>query len=90
VSQRFITIWRTWCGDDMAQSDSYYPTRRAAEAAIRENYDGVVLRPDPDDEDLWSGDIDGDGNGFDVHLERLRIVVTRAGLCRALKNIPMR
>ena len=88
---RTIRIYRTWCGEDMAESDSYHPTLTKAREDLRKFY-GVKGDITLDDEGGWEGrQIDDDGSErHDVHLEALDIELTREGLCRAFKIIPNR
>lgn len=85
---RTITIWHVYDESDMAQSDSFFETKKAAIKHIREAYDVTTLTQDEGTTDQWTGRADEDGWG--VHLVREDIEITRAGLCRALQIIPCR
>lgn len=85
-----MIIWHVWDGSDMAQSDSFFPTKSAAIAHVRENYDGVIFKPRDGLDYAWIGYEHNNDKGFDINLVREDIRLTRQGLCSALRYIPNR
>ena len=86
---RALTLWRIWEASDMAQSDSYFATKREALAELR-NWGAKpsALRPDEiDPDDTWTATAD---DGSTVYLERIYVTPTRAGIASALQHIPHR
>lgn len=82
-----MIIYQTYCGEDMAGSDSFHETLTVARKHLREAY-GITGPIELDADGRWEGEVDGDG--FDVHLERHDIKLTRRGLCAALDVLPNR
>jgi hypothetical protein len=89
---KLMSLWRIYDGYDMALSDSYFPTRRLALDQVRSSYDvgESAFRPSADCPDLWEAGLPDGFHGSFVYLERILVEPTRAGIARALKNIPHR
>jgi len=90
---RRITIYQVWDGEDMALSDTWFPTLKEARQYIADNYgvpkSHIVLSVDPEFPSLvqWSGDAD---TGYDVHCQASAMTMTAKGICDALTNEPNR
>lgn len=90
---RTITVYRTWNGSDMANSDEYHETLDATRRYMRETY-GAKGPMELDKDGRWEGFADPDVatnlGAYDIYIERREITLTRTGICNALKNIPHR
>jgi hypothetical protein len=89
-----MRIYQVYLSDDMAASDSFYPTKAEAMRAVREH--GGVGRGEVQDDGrgvfirLCFHTSTADGYEVEVYLETHDVAPTREGICRALKNIPNR
>jgi len=90
---RRITVYQVWDGEDMANSDTWWPTLRQARDYIYHSYgvprSRVKLAVDPEFPSLlqWSGEAD---SGYDVHCQASRMLMTAEGICNALTHEPNR
>jgi len=81
-----MKLYQAWDGEDMAGSDTWWPTLAAAVAHVRQHY-GVkgLIKLDA------SGDWDGEAeNGYDVHISRSELEPNREDICNALTFWPNR
>lgn len=81
-----MKIYQAWDGEDMANSDTWWPTLKEAVAHIRERY-GVTGPIKLDAAGDWEGEAD---SGFDVHISRSELKPTREEICNALTFWPNR
>lgn len=82
-----MIIYQTWHGEDMAESDAFWPTLAQARAHLRATYSAqgpMVL----DGDGCWESEAGGEG--FDIHIARHDVKPTREGICLALTSIPNR
>lgn len=87
-----MRIYQVYISDDMAESDSFYPTKKLAMAAVRD-YGGIgdgVMQDDGRGLIIRLCFRTEGSDGYEVYLETHDITRTRNGICWALKNIPNR
>lgn len=81
-----MKVYQTYDSQDMANTDSWFPTLKEAVNHIKTTYD--FFKPIKLDEDgEWSVDLEGIGT---IYLVRHEIKATKHGICSALMFLPNR
>lgn len=84
-----MRIYQTWDGEDMALSDTWWPTLKQAIAHIRSTY-GVTGPIKLDAKGEWQGEAVTEKEGYDIYISRSELKPTREDICNALTFWPNR
>lgn len=81
-----MKLFQVWDSEDMAMSDSWWPTLKQAIAHVRDAYGitGPIKLTAAGD---WEAETEA---GWMVYIERSELQPTREGICHALKHWPNR
>lgn len=80
-----MKIYQAYDDEDMANSDTWWPTLAQAVAHVRERYGvtGPITLKDGE----WQWDPE---DGYTVYISRNEVTPTRQGICNALTFLPNR
>lgn len=89
---RTAFIYQCWSGEDMAESDTWYATLTQARKHAVDSWEVPASSVRLDHAGNWDGEA-RDGSvitGYDVHIARHAVELTKDGVCDALTFWPNR